>query len=255
MCATRNWNVLSWNVRGINSSSKWETIRHKIDESGCDIFCFQETKKADFDSAFLRNFAHRRFNKFHFVPSSGASGGLLTGWNGSLFDGSVVHSSRFSLTIQFTSSLNGQVLFLSNIYGPCTLEGKAAFLGWLQSLEAVNYNLWLLVGDFNLIRSLENRNKPGGNALGMFQFNEVINLLGLVEIPLKGRNFTWSNLQEDALLQKLDWVFTSAAWSLSFPNTLALPLARLTSDHIPCLVQISSSIPRAAVFRFENYWV
>lgn len=96
MNSTRNWHILSWNVRGINSSSKWDDIRNKIDESACDVFCFQETKKEDFDSYFLHHFAHRRFNKFSFVPSIGASGGLLTAWNGSLFVGSVIHSDRFS---------------------------------------------------------------------------------------------------------------------------------------------------------------
>lgn len=62
-------------------------------------------------------------------------------------------------------------------------------------------------------------------------------------------------MQDDALLQKLDWVFTSADWPISFPNTLAIPLSRLTSDHTPYSVQIASSIPKAAVFCFENFWV
>jgi hypothetical protein len=28
-----------------------------------------------------------------------------------------------------------------------------------------------------------------------------------------------------------------------------------TSDHVPCLVSISTKIPRKSIFRFENYWV
>ena len=39
-----------------------------------------------------------------------------------------------------------------------------------------------------------------------------------------------------------------------FPNTLVLPLAKTTSDHLPCKVQIQTTIPRADIFRFENYW-
>jgi exonuclease III len=53
----RSWNILCWNVRGINAAEKWPTIRNKIDECNCEIFCFQETKKEHFDLAFLRNFA------------------------------------------------------------------------------------------------------------------------------------------------------------------------------------------------------
>jgi hypothetical protein len=36
---------------------------------------------------------------------------------------------------------------------------------------------WLIVGDFNLIRSPQNRNKPGGNIKEMFAFNEAISKL------------------------------------------------------------------------------
>uniref|UniRef100_A0A453J5A8 Uncharacterized protein n=1 Tax=Aegilops tauschii subsp. strangulata TaxID=200361 RepID=A0A453J5A8_AEGTS len=41
-------------------------------------------------------------------------------------------------------------------------------------------------------------------------FNNIIINLDLVEIPLKGRSFTWSNKQDQPLLEKLDWVFTSS---------------------------------------------
>jgi len=33
----RNWKILSWNVRGINSRDKWNIIRDRIVESECDI--------------------------------------------------------------------------------------------------------------------------------------------------------------------------------------------------------------------------
>jgi len=84
-------------------------------------------------------------------------------------------------------------------------------------------------------------------------FNEIISNLGLLEIPLKGRKYTWSNMQDDPLLEQIDWVFTSANWISVYPDTLLLPLARSTSDHIPCKIQIGTNIPKAQVFRFENY--
>jgi hypothetical protein len=33
---------------------------------------------------------------------------------------------------------------------------------------------WLIVGDFNLLRAPENRNKPGGSVTEMFAFNTAI---------------------------------------------------------------------------------
>jgi hypothetical protein len=50
----------------------------------------------------------------------------------------------------------------------------------------------------------------------MMNFSSAIQALVLEEIPLKGRNFTWSNMQDDPLLEKLDWIFTSANWTSDF---------------------------------------
>lgn len=72
------------------------------------------------------------------------------------------------------------------------------------------------MGDFNFIRSVENRNLPGGDVNDIMLFNEIISNVGLTEIPLKGMAYTWSNMQDQPLLQQLDWVFTSTAWNLAF---------------------------------------
>jgi hypothetical protein len=89
----------------------------------------------------------------------------------------------------------------------------------------------------------------------MFLFNEIIGHLGLLELPLKGRRFTWSNMQAQPLLEQLDWFFTSAEWISSYPNTTVMPLANTASDHVPCVVNIDTVIPKASIFRFESFWV
>ena len=76
-----------------------------------------------------------------------------------------------------------------------------------------------------------------------------------MELPLKGRAYTWSNMQADPLLEQLDWFFTTPNWVSDFPDTVVLPLANPASDHVPCVVNISTSIPKASLFRFENHWV
>jgi hypothetical protein len=61
-------------------------------------------------------------------------------------------------------------------------------------------------------------------------------------------------MQEVPLLQQIDWFFASVAWTSIFPFSLILPLSRITSDHLPCRVQIDTNVPKANIFRFENYW-
>jgi hypothetical protein len=94
----------------------------------------------------------------------------------------------------------------------------------------------------------------GGNLADTLIFNDAIGHLGLVELPLKGRAYTWSNMQQDPLLEQLDWFFTSPNWTVDYPNTEVLPLGKITSYHVPCKIAINTSIPCANVFRFENYW-
>jgi hypothetical protein len=61
-------------------------------------------------------------------------------------------------------------------------------------------------------------------------------------------------MQENPLLEQLDWCFTTLAWTSSYPNTLLLPSVKTLSDHTPCFIHIGTSIPRAQIFRVENHW-
>jgi exonuclease III len=251
----RAWKILCWNIRGINSESRWDAIRSKITESKCDIICLQETTREFFDSQYIRNFCPPSFDSFEVIPSFGASGGSIIIWNNSKFIGSLAFQNEFGQSVEFVCKLTEEHWILTNIYAPCSAEGKASFLDWFQNIEISEDSKWLILGDFNLIRSPANRNKPGGNISEMFAFNEAISKLGLVEIPLKGCKFTWTNKQFDPLLERLDWFFTSCAWANSFPNTWASALSRDTSDHTPCLISAVTSVPKPHIFRFENFWL
>jgi hypothetical protein len=90
---------------------------------------------------------------------------------------------------------------LVSVYGPCKGIERDNFITWLYNLTILSHSLWLLLGDFNFIRSSDNRNKPGGDINDMFIFNDIIGHLGLVELPLKGRMYTWSNMQQQPLLE------------------------------------------------------
>lgn len=130
----KSWNVLCWNVRGINSEGKWESIRNKIVESQCDIVCIQETKREVFDLPFIKLFCPPPFDSFCFLPSVGASGGMLVVWKGAVFSGTEVSSNSFAILIQFTSLHNNESWLLTNIYGSCNANGKTAFLDWFANI-------------------------------------------------------------------------------------------------------------------------
>ena len=180
---------------------------------------------------------------------------MLIAWKSSLFRGELTFSNDYAISVQFHAQHDNTSWLLTNIYAPCHTEGKLAFLEWFKHFQMPEDVDWLVLGDFNLIRRPENRNKEGADIQEMFLFNEAISKLGLVEIPLLGRQFTWTNKQAEPLLESLDWFFTSANWTLSYPNTLAKSLIMETSDHWPCIIEVNTDIPAAKIFRFENYWL
>jgi exonuclease III len=177
----RSWHILCWNIRGLNDSKKWEEVRNKVEESACAVFCLQETKKTEFDSAFISNIAPRRFDKYDFVPSVGASGGILLVWNSSVFSGQIIDKQHYGITASFISNQNSQVWKLTAVYGPCVEPSRSEFITWFRRHRIEEEDNWLFIGDFNFYRLLENRNRPGGNIHDTFIFNDAMGHLGLVD--------------------------------------------------------------------------
>nr|XP_020149932.1 uncharacterized protein LOC109735140 [Aegilops tauschii subsp. strangulata] len=240
---------------GLNSENRQSAVRQKIDESHCAIACLQETKCTSFDSRAIKSFCPKRFDSFAFSPSLGTSAGILVVWNSSVFDGTLLEVQQFVVVIEFVSRQNNERWTLLTVYGPCQGEARDNFVTWLYHLNIPVDGNWLLLWDFNFLRSLDKRNLPGGDLNDMFIFNEIIGNLGLLELPIKGRSYSWSNMQDTRLLEQLDWFFTSVDWISDYPMTEVLPLAKTAYDHVPCVVTIKTSIPKSNLFRFENYWL
>jgi hypothetical protein len=88
--------------------------------------------------------------------------------------------------VEFSSCLDASTWVLTNIYAPCTPADKLHFIDWLKYIQMPDDVSWLLIGDFNLIRSLDDRNRPCGDVNEILLFNEAISSLGIVELPLQG---------------------------------------------------------------------
>jgi hypothetical protein len=167
----------------------------------------------------------------------------------------VIDQNNYSMSVEFNSTISGAVWVITNVYAPCTAEGKIDFLNWLHDFILPDETDWLLVGDFNLIRRPRDRNRPRGNIQDTMRFNEVISNLGVDELPLYGNRYTWSNKQAAPLLERLNWFFASVSWITSYPGSVVSTPSRDVSDHHPCLILMNTDIPKAKTFRFENHWL
>ena len=78
----------------------------------------------------------------------------------------------------------------------------------------------------------------GGNADEMLAFNDAINQAGLIELPLKGKKFTWTNKQEAHVMVNLDIILVSVSWETKYPLSNAWSITRVGSDHVPIILMM-----------------
>lgn len=141
------------------------------------------------------------------------------------------------------------------VYGDAQPSSKEAFLLELVSFSRSCNGPCFIGGDFNLIRSVAERNKPGGLGRWSNLFNAVIESLELHDLPLGNRMFTWSNDHEDPLFQKLDHCLMDVVWGSLFPLVSVVALECGLSDHTPLLVDTSERVPVVSCFKFELVWL
>lgn len=124
------------------------------------MVCLQKTKRDSFDLNYIRLFYPPIFDCFEFLPSLGASGGSIIIWKSSSFHGKCIFQNSYASLVELSSLHNDAVWILTNIYAPCTPSGKKEFLAWFKNIQMPSDIDWLIVGDFNLYRNPEDRNKP-----------------------------------------------------------------------------------------------
>lgn len=121
---------------------------------------------------------------------------------------------------------------LTCVYGPQEDILKRDFLRELCNVSALTELPWIVLGDFNLHRSSDDTT-GGSTNLGLsMEFNRVINTHNLMEVPLIGRKFTWSNKRPNPTFSKLDRTFLSSHWEGMGVTYGLTNLPALTSDHI-----------------------
>lgn len=101
--------------------------------------------------------------------------------------------------------------------------------------------LWCVTGDFNSIRTTEERvSLDRSNMLRgeMNQFNEFISQMEVVDIPLIGRAYTWYK-PNGRVKSRLDRFLVSRDWLLQWPGSIQITLKRSISNHCPVKLQSS----------------
>ena len=88
----------------------------------------------------------------------------------------------------------------------------------------------------------------------MRRFAQIIDELGLVDLPLQGGLFTWSGGHNNQYWARLDKFLVTPSWLVQFSGVLQSRLPRPISDHFPILLEGVGLRRGPSPFRFENMW-
>jgi exonuclease III len=235
--------IISWNVRGLGGFEKRREVCQLVREKNPFIMCIQESKLSVVDMSVCKSLWRDGNIDFSFQPSRGASGGLVTMWDCQEVEVWASFHFEHVLGIQGRLVKTGAEFTLLNVYAPCDISCQQVL--WnnisLRLSTLVNHNV-CVCGDFNTVRCEEERRSVGsaGPHAGSAGFNLFVGGNCLIDLPLRGRNFTWYR-GDGRSMSRLDRFLLSESWCLTWPNCFQLASSRGISDHCPIQLSIDEA--------------
>ncbi|KAF7833177.1 ribonuclease H [Senna tora] len=123
------------------------------------------------------------FDYMECVEAKGKSGGLYLCWSKSIKLTVMDKSPNWIHAVGLDS--NGDQFVLTVVYGPPKLHNRHKLWAFLESINE-NQLPWIIFGDFNQIKSANEKLSKCNTSRGSLEFNNTVNMLSLMEIPSKG---------------------------------------------------------------------
>jgi hypothetical protein len=162
--------------------------------------------------------------------------------------------SAETLTVNMILRLDKSKLRVTGVYGPSEGNNRDYFMHQLRNEKPIDDIPWILCGDFNLVLAAHERSS---NIMHLRDraFKRTVDELALIDMPMLGRHYTWSNAREKATLVRHDRFLISQCWNQQFPATSQKALPSVASYHCPILCTCSTKFSLPNTFQFENYWL
>lgn len=141
----------------------------------------------------LRSLTGNTFFNWSSLRTRGSAGGILVGANANLFTLTPGELLDFSISVMLFNKVIGFAFKLIAVYGSPYEEGKQAFIDELHKVMGSWQGPMMIGGDFNLVRSINDKNNGTVNFKWLDLFNYWVSKWGLIELELRIRKFTWTN--------------------------------------------------------------
>jgi hypothetical protein len=160
------------------------------------------------------------------------------------------------VAVNVVNKIDGFAWKLVVVYGTAYYDFNMEFIAELHYIMEASNLPTLIGGDFNLVRSSQEKSNGVVNANWTMLFNDWINRWALLDLKIVNRCFTWSNNQDNLIMSSLDRVLATTDWESCFPLNVVKALPKPVSDHTPLLIDtMSRARPIARMFRFEKWWL
>ncbi|GKV49720.1 hypothetical protein SLEP1_g56454 [Rubroshorea leprosula] len=151
----------------------------------------KETKKSGIDRKFCSLLWGSEEFEWVAKDPTGLSGGTVCIWNSKALRMIKVWEGENFIGIQGKWVAEDVCVNIINIYSLCQLVGKRSLWEDLKELVLQTRGLWCLVGDFNMVKNVEEKVGSKAVTIEMREFNNFIMESELIDIPLMGRKYTW----------------------------------------------------------------
>ncbi|XP_074265186.1 uncharacterized protein LOC141587607 [Silene latifolia] len=199
--------VSSWNIRGFNDPIKQQEVRGYLRENKVEVLGLLETRvKINNSAAISRLF-----------PSYLVINNYSHHYNGRIWVfldirrvtlvSSYVHDQLIHLELQHNAS--NKTFHVSFVYSSNDADHRERLWVELKGVASKVTN-WILMGDWNIVRSMEERIGPNPPSVrDMLAFNQCILDCQLDDLHSLGCEYTWTNKQDAAtrgsLIILLSW--------------------------------------------------
>ncbi|XP_028094700.1 uncharacterized protein LOC114294749 [Camellia sinensis] len=242
--------LLSWNIRGLGRPEKKKRIKAVIKERKVDMVMLQETKRANISNQCVKSIWPYDQVAYMNVDADGSAGGLLCVWKPEVFSLADCCCNR-SFIILSSTLFNSLNCVIVNVYALNDVSARRSLWVSLINLKVVFPKPWCIGGDFNEIKSIDERKVCIRRDKGMVDFCNFISCLELMDFPMLERKFTWCNSLEGERWSRLDRFLVGPEWLVWFRFKL-WGLHRFISNHCPIILIEDDRNWGPKPFRFIN---
>jgi hypothetical protein len=165
--------------------------------------------------------------RWAWLGAKGPSGGILMGIKEDLYEVEDTEIGEFYVSMVLRHRATNFRWKMLTVYGHAHPEGAANLMSELSKKCFYSTLPVVMGGDFNLIRSSNEKNNENLNLGLMERFNMFIEVHQLQELRRSGPRYTWKN----PVIVTLDRILVSTEWEARFPLCFAWSKTRVGSDH------------------------